>query len=159
MVNDQAMMHNLVTIFYSLLLEFLVSWHHLTTLHCPTNIFIFEVRIDTISLSLYIFVNTFFKYHLTCYQSLTWAAATLSVTVDKNNKKQNKTTLQEQCFNKIKSIDKLMEEIELSSNLFRYTSNHTQHHSFPQLLISGMLNVDDTEPFKNSIFKFYRGFY
>ena len=49
-----------------------------------------------------------------------------------------------------------MEEIE---KLFRYISNHMQHHSFPQLLISGMLNVDDTEPFENSIFEFYRGFY
>ena len=55
MVNDQAMMHNLVTIFYSLSLKFLVSWHHLTTLHCSTNIFIFKLEL-TQSVYAYVFL-------------------------------------------------------------------------------------------------------
>ena len=63
------------------------------------------VKVELTSLSISDVIAKEFKYHRTCYQSLTRAAAaSLSATMDENNKKQKETTLQEQCFDKVKSM-------------------------------------------------------
>ena len=55
----------------------------------------FKVKLASLSISDVIAKE--FKYHRTCYQSLTRAAAaSLSATMDENNEKQKETTLREQ---------------------------------------------------------------
>ena len=63
------------------------------------------VKVELASLSISDVIAKGFKYHRTCYQSLTRAAAALlSATMDENNEKQKQTTLREQCFDEVKSM-------------------------------------------------------
>ena len=55
---EASMSYDLIIIFYSLSFTFLILWHRLTTFHCSTNTFNFEVRVDTIGLCSCLFVNT-----------------------------------------------------------------------------------------------------
>ena len=76
------MPHDMVMIFYSLSFTLLILWHRLKTFHCSTNISNFEVRIDTIGLCLWLFLDTFwtkvtfqslpYENHCECYKNLAW---------------------------------------------------------------------------------------
>ena len=63
------------------------------------------VKVELAGLSISDVISEEFKYHRTCYQSLTRAAAaSLSATMDENNENQKQTTLREPCFNEVKSM-------------------------------------------------------
>ena len=76
-----------------------------TLLNCTDKSDDEYVKDKLASLSISDVIAKEFKYHRTCYQSLTRAAAaSLSATMDENNEKLEEATLREQCFGEIKSM-------------------------------------------------------